>query len=88
MEIFRFHDVDFFKSYNDTYGHQAGDRALKKIARVIKDVVQRTADLVARYGGEEFAVILPNTDLLGATGLAQRISFAIQRLAIPHIEPI
>ncbi|MBW4457798.1 MAG: PleD family two-component system response regulator [Nostoc indistinguendum CM1-VF10] len=78
-------DVDFFKSYNDTYGHLAGDRALREIARVIKDVVQRPADLVARYGGEEFALVLPNTDTLGATGVAQRISFAIQRLAIPHI---
>jgi len=78
-------DVDFFKSYNDTYGHQSGDRCLVQIAKAIKDIVQRPGDLVARYGGEEFAVILPNTDALGATEVAQRIRLAIQRLAIPHI---
>ncbi|WP_341530508.1 PleD family two-component system response regulator [Nostoc sp. UHCC 0302] len=78
-------DVDFFKSYNDTYGHQSGDRALIEIAKVIQNVVQRPADLVARYGGEEFAVILPETDALGAAHVAQRICSAIRRLAIPHI---
>lgn len=77
-------DVDFFKSYNDTYGHQAGDRCLKEIARVIFDIVQRPADLVARYGGEEFAVILSNTDTLGTAHIAQRICFAVRQLAIPH----
>ena len=77
-------DVDFFKSYNDTYGHQAGDRCLKEIARVIFDIVQRPADLVARYGGEEFAVILSNTDTLGAAHIVQRICFAMRKLAIPH----
>ncbi|MBP5977834.1 diguanylate cyclase, partial [Brasilonema sp. CT11] len=55
-----------------------------EIAKAIRDIVQRPGDLVARYGGEEFAVILPNTDVLGSTGVAQRICFAIQRLAIPH----
>ncbi|MDF5710652.1 MAG: diguanylate cyclase [Nostoc sp. S4] len=77
-------DVDFFKSYNDTYGHPMGDRTLAKIARVIKDVVQRPTDLVARYGGEEFAVILSNTDTLGAVHIAQKICFAVWKLAIPH----
>ncbi|WP_375502313.1 diguanylate cyclase [uncultured Nostoc sp.] len=77
-------DVDFFKSYNDTYGHPMGDRCLSKIARVIKDVVQRPADLVARYGGEEFAVILSNTDILGAAHIAEKICFAVRKLAIPH----
>ncbi|WP_375502015.1 diguanylate cyclase domain-containing protein [uncultured Nostoc sp.] len=77
-------DVDFFKSYNDTYGHQAGDRALRKIAKAIVDIVQRPADLVARYGGEEFAVILPDTDALGATKIAERICFAVRRLIITH----
>ncbi|MHC5735269.1 diguanylate cyclase [Nostoc sp.] len=77
-------DVDFFKSYNDTYGHPMGDRCLSKIARAIKDVVQRPADLVARYGGEEFAVILSNTDILGAAHIAEKICFAVRKLAIPH----
>ena len=77
-------DVDFFKSYNDTYGHPMGDRCLSKIARVIKDVVQRPGDLVARYGGEEFAVILSNTDTHGAAHVAEKICFAVRKLAIPH----
>ncbi|AUB40113.1 Two-component response regulator, PleD family [Nostoc flagelliforme CCNUN1] len=77
-------DVDFFKSYNDTYGHQAGDRALIEISKAIKNIVQRPADLVARYGGEEFAVILPDTDELGATKIAERICFAVRRLGITH----
>ncbi|MBN3961032.1 diguanylate cyclase [Nostoc sp. NMS8] len=77
-------DVDFFKSYNDTYGHPMGDRCLSKIAKVIKDVVQRPTDLVARYGGEEFAVILSNTDILGAAHIAEKICFAVRKLAIPH----
>lgn len=78
-------DVDFFKSYNDTYGHLMGDRALIEIAKAIKDVVQRPGDLIARYGGEEFAIVLPNTDTVGATKVAQRIYFAVKKLAIPHI---
>ncbi len=77
-------DVDFFKSYNDTYGHRAGDRCLSKIAQTIKDIVKRPGDLVARYGGEEFAVILPNTDTQGATYVAANICDAIRKLAIPH----
>ena len=77
-------DVDFFKSYNDTYGHQAGDRCLQEIAQAIKNTVKRPADLVARYGGEEFAVILPQTDAEGALILAQTICYAVRTLAIPH----
>ncbi|MBW4687739.1 MAG: PleD family two-component system response regulator [Komarekiella atlantica HA4396-MV6] len=77
-------DVDFFKSYNDTYGHLAGDRTLVKIARAIKDALKRTADLVARYGGEEFAVVLPDTDALGAIHIAKTICCAVRTLAIPH----
>ncbi|MFN6517946.1 MAG: GGDEF domain-containing protein [Nostoc sp. CreGUA01] len=77
-------DVDFFKSYNDTYGHRAGDRCLSKIAQTIKEIVKRPGDLVARYGGEEFAVILPNTDTQGATHVAANICDAIRKLAIPH----
>jgi diguanylate cyclase (GGDEF)-like protein/PAS domain S-box-containing protein len=77
-------DIDFFKNYNDTYGHQAGDHCLTEVARVIEACCQRAADLAARYGGEEFAVILPETDLGRATDLADRIREAVQVLAIPH----
>ncbi|MEH2329902.1 PleD family two-component system response regulator [Nostoc sp.] len=77
-------DVDFFKLYNDTYGHRVGDRCLQKIAQAIKDMIKRPGDLVARYGGEEFAVILPNTDTEGATHVADEICHAVRILAIPH----
>ena len=77
-------DVDFFKLYNDTYGHRVGDRCLQKIAKAIKDIIKRPGDLVARYGGEEFAVILPNTDTEGATHVADNICQVVRTLAIPH----
>jgi diguanylate cyclase (GGDEF)-like protein len=66
-------DVDFFKLFNDTYGHQAGDNCLIMIAQVIKGVLNRPADLVARYGGEEFGIIMPNTDLNGGVFIAKKI---------------
>ncbi|MBD2463774.1 diguanylate cyclase [Oscillatoria sp. FACHB-1407] len=77
-------DVDYFKRYNDTYGHQAGDRCLQKIAHMLTQTVKRPADLVARYGGEEFAIILPNTDENGAIYVAHKIQMALQALQIPH----
>ena len=77
-------DIDYFKSYNDAYGHQAGDDCLKKIAQRLSCAVKRPADLVARYGGEEFVVVLPNTDLPGAEGMAHLISREIGLLKIPH----
>lgn len=77
-------DVDFFKLFNDTYGHQAGDDCLQQVATAIRRTVKRPADLVARYGGEEFAVILPNTEALGAVQLAQEIHFRIKLLKIAH----
>ncbi|PHM09125.1 response regulator [Nostoc sp. 'Peltigera malacea cyanobiont' DB3992] len=77
-------DVDFFKLYNDTYGHRVGDRCLQKIAQAIKGMIKRPGDLVARYGGEEFAVILPNTDTKGAIHVANQICHAVRVLAIPH----
>jgi len=77
-------DVDHFKLYNDTYGHQAGDRCLQQIARVLAQVVYRPGDLVARYGGEEFTVILTATDASGASVVARRILDRIAELAMPH----
>lgn len=77
-------DVDYFKKFNDTYGHLAGDDCLKSVARAIAQIVKRPDDLVARYGGEEFAMILPRTDLTGAAHIAQIMRLAVQRLQIPH----
>ncbi len=77
-------DIDFFKAYNDTYGHEAGDEILKRIAGTLAATVNRPADLVARYGGEEFVVVLPGTDAAGAGTLAERLRAAVEALAIPH----
>lgn len=78
-------DIDCFKLYNDTYGHQAGDYCIQQVALVIRDCLKRAADIVARYGGEEFAVILPQTDTKGAVYIAEQISQKIKYLAINHI---
>jgi diguanylate cyclase (GGDEF)-like protein len=77
-------DVDFFKAYNDTYGHIAGDDCLRKIAKAIQQAMKRPADLAARYGGEEFACILPNTNVDGAVIVAKNIRENIKELHIPH----
>jgi diguanylate cyclase (GGDEF)-like protein len=77
-------DVDFFKRYNDYYGHLSGDDCLKQIAQAIQSSIHRPADLAARYGGEEFAVILSNTPLNGAITVAQTIQAAVRSLQIPH----
>ncbi|MGM3307313.1 PAS domain S-box protein [Anabaena sp. WFMT] len=77
-------DVDYFKRYNDSYGHQMGDECLIQIAQAVQQVVRCPTDLVARYGGEEFVVILPNTDIEGAIAIARRIHSVIKDLAIPH----
>lgn len=77
-------DVDYFKNYNDTYGHQAGDACLQQIAMALQQTVQRSGDLVARYGGEEFVIILANTDAEGAASLAERLKRTIAALKIPH----
>jgi len=71
-------DIDYFKQYNDTFGHTAGDEALKAVATLLKADV-RIHDLVARYGGEEFAIILPNTDIKGAMVMGERFRRSIQR---------
>jgi diguanylate cyclase (GGDEF)-like protein/PAS domain S-box-containing protein len=77
-------DIDFFKLYNDTYGHQAGDDCLKQVATALRHSVKRPADLVARYGGEEFAVILPHTTAAGAFCLAKSIHQQIRQLKLAH----
>lgn len=77
-------DVDHFKLYNDTYGHQAGDECLKKVAKVIEKQALRPTDLAARYGGEEFAIILPNTTPAGAQKVAERLRGAIYDLNLEH----
>lgn len=79
-----FFDIDCFKSYNDTYGHQRGDRCLQEVAITAKGISKRQSDLIARYGGEEFAVILPQTDETGARHVAEQIRHAIETKAIPH----
>lgn len=79
-------DVDFFKNFNDHYGHQAGDDCLKKVAAAIRGVAQRETDLVARYGGEEFAVILPVTKRKDALLVAENIRKAVKELSIPHAD--
>jgi diguanylate cyclase (GGDEF)-like protein len=77
-------DVDHFKLYNDRYGHQAGDAALRKVAQSIQSLVRRPLDLVARYGGEEFAAILYDTDGTRASSTAERIRKSVEDLAIEH----
>jgi diguanylate cyclase (GGDEF)-like protein len=78
------YDVDEFKSYNDHYGHLAGDECLKKIAAALQSCCRRAADMVARYGGEEFAMILPDTELPGAAQIAEAARDAVAKLRIPH----
>jgi len=73
-------DIDYFKEYNDTYGHLSGDDCLKEIATTVDKVVQIPGNMVARYGGEEFAVILPETTLIKAYEVAEEIRFAIKTL--------
>ncbi|MFC1886448.1 diguanylate cyclase domain-containing protein [Thermodesulfobacteriota bacterium] len=77
-------DIDWFKSFNDHYGHQKGDYCLKKVAAALSDCLKRPGDFVARYGGEEFAVLLPDTDTDGAIFVADSMRKKIAELAIPH----
>jgi diguanylate cyclase (GGDEF)-like protein len=77
-------DVDYFKAYNDHYGHQQGDDCLERIATALNSMLQRSRDLVARYGGEEFTVILPDTDREGALQMAHALRTKVQAMAIPH----
>ena len=77
-------DVDFFKAYNDHYGHIAGDRCLQRVAQALASAVQRSGELAARYGGEEFAVLLPDSDELRAVAVAHRLREAVRELALEH----
>ena len=77
-------DVDFFKQFNDIYGHQAGDACLKAVANALNESLFRVEDIAARYGGEEFVIVLPGTDLEGAVAVAERMRQTIRELNIPH----
>ncbi|MDD2758825.1 MAG: diguanylate cyclase [Methylomonas sp.] len=77
-------DVDFFKIYNDSYGHQRGDDCLGKVGKALGSQVRRGCDLACRYGGEEFTVILPETNLMGARVIAENVRQAVYEQAIPH----
>ena len=77
-------DVDYFKNYNDTYGHIVGDECLKIIADILKTTIKRSTDLVVRYGGEEFAIVLPDTNVQGARMVGERIRSSIEKLGIQH----
>jgi len=77
-------DIDFFKRYNDTYGHDAGDKCLQAVAHALSYSVSRVNDIVVRYGGEEFAIILPNTDSEGAQTFAEKLLKNVRDLKIPH----
>ena len=77
-------DIDYFKKYNDTYGHQAGDETLVKVARAISETMRRPADIVARYGGEEFVVVLPNVPQEDAAKMSEIIRAKIEDLEIEH----
>lgn len=77
-------DVDYFKQFNDHYGHQLGDQCLQQVASLLAEVLRREDDLAARYGGEEFALLLPCTTLQGAMQIAEQVQTALRTLGIPH----
>jgi len=77
-------DIDNFKGYNDTYGHQGGDECLKKLANLFEEISYRPGDLAARYGGEEFAIILAETDFAGAKEVGERVRSEVESLELEH----
>jgi diguanylate cyclase (GGDEF)-like protein len=78
-------DIDYFKLYNDRYGHQAGDNCLRLVARALFETLRRPYDKVARYGGEEFACLLPKTELAGARAMAERMRTHVSELNVEHL---
>jgi len=78
-------DIDHFKAFNDTYGHQAGDDCLRQIAKTFRGAVRRPGDIIARYGGEEFVAVLSGTDMAGAVSVAEAMRLRIIELGIPHV---
>jgi two-component system chemotaxis family response regulator WspR len=80
-------DVDYFKAYNDSFGHLDGDEALRKVAEAIRDSCSRPSDLPARYGGEEFVLVLPSTSPGGARLIAEKLRQSVASLKIPHVLP-
>ncbi|ABV38275.1 conserved hypothetical signaling protein [Shewanella sediminis HAW-EB3] len=79
-------DIDFFKKYNDKYGHVLGDECLQEISKLLASIISRAGDLSARYGGEEFAFIAPATDEEGARDIAEKFQEALHSLTLPHVE--
>lgn len=77
-------DIDFFKKFNEIYGHEKGDECLVSIARILQETVKRSSDIVARYGGEEFVIILSGTDKRGVDVVAENARRAVERLKIPY----
>jgi diguanylate cyclase (GGDEF)-like protein len=77
-------DIDNFKKFNDTYGHQKGDEVLQLVAQTLENILKRPTDSVSRYGGEEFVFILPNTDMAGAGYIAEKARGAVESLEIRH----
>lgn len=77
-------DIDYFKKYNDTYGHMQGDECLKRVAHLLEKTINRSSDVIARYGGEEFAIILPDTDEKGAAIIAEEVRRNVEASHIPH----
>jgi diguanylate cyclase (GGDEF)-like protein len=77
-------DIDYFKTYNDSFGHQAGDDCLRRVADALSRAVGRPGDIVARYGGEEFVAVLADTDMDGAVVVAERLRERVESLRIPH----
>jgi diguanylate cyclase (GGDEF)-like protein len=77
-------DLDYFKAYNDRYGHPAGDECLRRFGGLLQPVLKRPGDLAVRYGGEEFTLLLPDTDAQGASQIVQEVLQLLRRRAIEH----